>query len=334
MAAALWAGSVSSPTGAGGAAPGCPSPPSDFGSSQKTDVSMEGKIYFLPDDTDALPDFSKLKPEGSLYASKWDVSEREFTSGFPGITNRFEWFAVDYRGSIYVPKTGTYIFRLASDDGAILYLDDNKVIDNDGVHAWQESDPAPTPLTAGDHRFRLSYFQGPADWLGLQLWVTPPGGSEGIFELQKFNRQVLDNRSVLGVTEDAKEIHVKFGSEILFDTGKYELKALAAKALQQLAGIIRSYPGYPVKIDGHTDSTGVPADNQTLSENRANAVKEWLVTNGNVPAACIATEGFGQTRPIASNAAADGRQQNRRVEVRLTKPAPRSGGIALPPRTR
>jgi outer membrane protein OmpA-like peptidoglycan-associated protein len=288
------------------------------------DVSMEGKIYFLPEGTGQLPDFSKLKSEGSIYASKWDVTERKFTDGFPGVTNRFEWFALNYQGSIYVPRSGSYKFRLGSDDGSILYLDDKKVVDNDGVHPWTETVRTPVQLSQGNHRFRLSYFQGPAAWLGLQLFVTSPGQTEKIFLLQDFDEGMLENRNLLGVIEDAKEIRVRFGSEILFDTGMYLLKPDATKALQQLATVVRGYAGFPINIDGHTDGVGKPPDNQVLSENRANAVKDWLISNAGVPAGCITTKGFGQTRPVASNDTAQGRQQNRRVEVHLIKPAPPS----------
>ena len=127
----------------------------------------------------------------------------------------------------------------------------------------------------------------------------------------------------LGVDETPTEIRVTFGAEVLFDTGKSELKPAATAALTQLAALLRSYPGYPIVIEGHTDSQGTPASNQTLSQNRALAVKTWLVQKGQVPDVCLITAGFGQTRPIAPNSTAAGRQQNRRVEVRLLKaPAP------------
>jgi outer membrane protein OmpA-like peptidoglycan-associated protein len=279
---------------------------------------MEGKIYFLPERSTELPDFSTLTSVGSIWASQRDIMPREFTQGFPGVTDRFEWFAVDYRGSIYVPKAGEYLFSLGSDDGSKLYIDDHVVIDFDRVHGYGEKDGKVT-LTQGDHAFRLSYFQGPRVTIGLRLLVTPPGGQQVIFRLQDFNRALAESRDKLGVAETPSEIRIRFGAEVLFDTGKYELKPAATAALTQLAGLLRSYPGYPIVIEGHTDSQGTPASNQTLSQNRAAAVKTWLVQNGQVPDACIITSGFGQTRPVAPNSTAPGRQKNRRVEVRLLK---------------
>jgi outer membrane protein OmpA-like peptidoglycan-associated protein len=298
----------------------CAAPAHPFGSAERTAVSMEGRIYDLPQGAGQLPDFSQLKSVGSIYTSAWDVAPRSFTDGFPGVTDRFEWFAIDYQGSIYVPATGAYHFRLGSDDGAILYLDGREVINNDHMHPYMEAQ-GDAQLTQGMHAFRLSYFQGPRDFVGLRLWVTPPGGVQKIFELADFDKDVADNRRLLGVTEDAKQIHVKFGSEILFDTGKYDLKPAANEALGELAQLIHSYPGYPILIEGHTDNVGTKALNQTLSENRAAAVKNWLVTQGHVPEGCLTTKGYGATRPIASNSTQKGRQKNRRVEVSLSKPA-------------
>lgn len=305
----------------------CVVPPgsSAFGSQEKTEVSMEGKIYFLPEDTGQLPDFSRLNSVGSIYTAKWDIPDRDFTEGFPGVTNRFEWFAIDYQGEIYIPKSGRYHFRIGSDDGSILYLDGKKVVDNDGVHSWGEA-TGDVQLNQGTHQFRLSYFQGPAAELGLQLWVTPPGGPEKIFALQDFDEEILRDRSDLGVTADADGIRVKFGSDVLFDFDKYSLKPASAKGLGELAQLLQGYPGHPVIVAGYTDNVGKVAYNQKLSLNRAAAVRDWLVTNGRIPAACITIQGYGETHPVASNHTAEGRQANRRVEVRIVKPAPLKPG--------
>ena len=289
-----------------------------FGTKDKTDVSIEGRIYFLPEDTEKLPDFRALKSQGSIYTDKWDVPAREFTAGFPGVTNRFEWFAIDYNGSIYVPAAGTYAFRLNSDDGSKLYLDGKVVVDNDGQHGMSDTSGS-VQLAKGDHAFRLSYFQGPATEIGLQLFVTPPGQEEKIFTLQDFNRTVLDNRSLLGVVETGSEIRIQFGAEVLFDTAKYDLKPAAESALKQLALFLRAYPAHPIVIEGHTDAVGSAASNQVLSENRAKSVKTWLVTNGGVAAACVTTQGYGLTKPVATNDTPEGRQKNRRVEVKIEK---------------
>jgi choice-of-anchor C domain-containing protein len=123
----------------------------------------------------------------------------------------------------------------------------------------------------------------------------------------------------LRVTESENEIQVSLGAEILFDTGEFTLKPRATEALGQLAALIRDHPDLPIEIEGHTDSVGTRASNDRLSVNRAEAVKRWLVTRGAVPESRMTTRGFGPTRPVAPNGTAQGRQQNRRVEVRLRK---------------
>jgi outer membrane protein OmpA-like peptidoglycan-associated protein len=290
-----------------------------FGTKQKTDVSMEGKIYYLPTNARGLPDFASLPSHGSIFTDKWDITERAFSSGFPGVTDRFEWFALDYRGAIYVPVAGRYAFRLNSDDGSKLYLDDSVVVDNDGVHGMI-AHSGTVKLAQGAHAFRLSYFQGPAYEIGLEFYVTPPAGKEKIFELQDFNKSVVANRRLLGVTESDKEILVRLGAAVLFETGKYDLKSQALASLQGLAVLLRGYPGYPIVIEGHTDNVGIAAANETLSERRASSVKDWLVSHAQIAAACISTKGYGSTQPVATNATATGRQKNRRVEIRLEKP--------------
>lgn len=301
----------------------CKAPHGTFGSVQKMDVSMEGKIFLLPKKPDnqylvKLKDFDSLPSSGSIFANKWDIPSRSFTEGFPGVTDRFEWFSLIYQGSIYVGTTGRYDFRLSSDDGSQLLLDDRLVIDNDGVHSMTQKSATVT-LRQGNHAFRLKYFQGPAAELGLQLFVKEPGGKEKIFALQDFDQKILESRRNLHVMEDAHAIRVRMGTEALFDSGKYALRPEAAISLQQLADLLLGEPGLPILIEGHTDNIGNAQLNQTLSEQRAEAVKHWLTGAGKVPDGCIATKGFGATKPVASNAAATGRQKNRRVEISIQK---------------
>jgi choice-of-anchor C domain-containing protein len=130
---------------------------------------------------------------------------------------------------------------------------------------------------------------------------------------------VLLDEGPLRVTESEREIQVSLGAEILFDTGESTLRPRAAEALGQLAALIRDYPDLPIEIEGHTDSVGTRANNARLSRERAEAVKRWLAANGSVAASRMTTRGFGPTRPVAPNGTAEGRQQNRRVEVRLRK---------------
>jgi outer membrane protein OmpA-like peptidoglycan-associated protein len=102
--------------------------------------------------------------------------------------------------------------------------------------------------------------------------------------------------------------------DVLFETNRYALRPAARESLAKVAGILLAYPDLRLEVDGHTDSVGADAYNQQLSEKRADSVRDYLVQQG-IPIASVTVQGFGKTQPVASNATAAGRQQNRRVEL-------------------
>lgn len=102
---------------------------------------------------------------------------------------------------------------------------------------------------------------------------------------------------------------------ILFDTGKDVVKPESTPTLKEIAAALTSHPDLRVEIQGHTDNVGKAADNQALSEARAAAVKAALVGSYGVNAAQLTTKGYGDTKPVADNKTAEGRQNNRRVEL-------------------
>jgi outer membrane protein OmpA-like peptidoglycan-associated protein len=123
---------------------------------------------------------------------------------------------------------------------------------------------------------------------------------------------------VLATRESARGLIVNM-SDVLFDTGRYTLKPGAREKLAKVAGIILVHPGLKIEVEGHTDSTGTMEFNQKLSEQRADAVRAYLVTQGVSPDA-IVSRGFGQSQPVADNHNAAGRQANRRVELVVNGP--------------
>ncbi len=105
--------------------------------------------------------------------------------------------------------------------------------------------------------------------------------------------------------------------DVLFDVGQATLRGPAFARIDQLAAVLRDYPERNLLVEGFTDATGSAETNQRLSEQRALAVKEALVSRG-VAANRIVTRGYGDRHPVASNASEEGRRQNRRVEVVLS----------------
>jgi outer membrane protein OmpA-like peptidoglycan-associated protein len=119
--------------------------------------------------------------------------------------------------------------------------------------------------------------------------------------------------SILQTRDSARGLIVSM-SDVLFDTGKFSLKSGAREKLAKVAGILLAYPGLNIEVGGYTDNVGGDAMNQTLSENRADSVRDYLVQEG-VATGSVSAKGFGNTLPVASNDNSGGRQQNRRVEL-------------------
>jgi hypothetical protein len=127
-----------------------------------------------------------MKPVGTIYTTALNVPTRDFTQGFPGVTKRFEWFAIDYTGRFWIQKPGVYEFNLTSDDGAKLYIDGRESIDNDGQHP-PVTRQGRTSLSGGIHRIRVSYFQGPRYQVALVLKVAGPDDKEPrVFSTDEF----------------------------------------------------------------------------------------------------------------------------------------------------
>ena len=119
--------------------------------------------------------------------------------------------------------------------------------------------------------------------------------------------------SILQTRDSARGLIVSM-SDVLFDTGKYSLKPGAREKLAKVAGILLAYPGLNIEVGGYTDNVGGDAMNQTLSENRAGSVRDYLVQQG-VASNSVSARGFGNSVPVSSNDNSAGRQQNRRVEL-------------------
>jgi hypothetical protein len=148
-------------------------PVATFGTTVILPSGLRGDVYYIPPLSRQLPKFKKLQPVGTVYTNSLNITPREFTEGFPGITDRNEWFAIDYTGRFWIEKPGKYKFALESDDGSKLYIDGKQAIDNDGIHATRAYGSL-VKLRGGIHSIRVSYFQGPRTSLALVLAVQGP----------------------------------------------------------------------------------------------------------------------------------------------------------------
>lgn len=130
-------------------------------------------------------------------------------------------------------------------------------------------------------------------------------------QLRERLRQQLN--TILETRESARGLIVNI-NDVLFDFNKYTLKPGAREKLAKVAGILLAYPGLKVQLEGHTDSVGTEEYNMKLSNDRAGAVRDYLVSQSVLTANLTAT-GMGKASPVATNDTAAGRQQNRRVEM-------------------
>lgn len=160
-------------------------PMATFGTTVFSSTGFRGDIYFLKPGTAKLPRFERGKPVGSVYTNVLQVPVRDFREGFPGVTDRVEWFVIEYNGRFWVQQAGDYDFSLSSDDGSRLYIDGKLVINNDGLHSVEERTGS-ARLKTGLHRIRVSYFQGPRYEVALILNVARPGEEWRPLELDKF----------------------------------------------------------------------------------------------------------------------------------------------------
>jgi PA14 domain len=163
-------------------------PIGSFGSVLSRPNSFCGDAYDVPKNTMRLPNFWNLSSIGSLYTSALDVPHQNFanTGGIPGITSGTAWLGIDYHAIFWVKNPGTYEFRLLVDDGAKLFIDDQKVIDMDGVNSGRMAS-GQIKLSQGEHSMHVPYIQGPPTDVGLVLAVKSPGEHDfQIFDLRRF----------------------------------------------------------------------------------------------------------------------------------------------------
>jgi outer membrane protein OmpA-like peptidoglycan-associated protein len=152
------------------------------------------------------------------------------------------------------------------------------------------------------------------------------------YEKQELRARLLQQLNSILATRDSARGLVANMSDVLFRSASFELLPGARERLAKVSGIVLAYPSLHVAIEGHTDSVGTDDYNQQLSERRAQAVRDYFVQQG-INSASVEAHGYGKTEPIASNDTAEGRQQNRRVELVLSGDAIGTNLDGPPPQT-
>jgi len=180
--------------------------------------------------------------------------------------------------------------------------DINRAAANDANRATAEAQQGQKDAEAESDRNRLA-----AATSDQQL-------KQAVQDREELRAKLLQQFNVIFATRDTARGLIVNLSDVLFDTGKSTLRPVAREKLAKISGIILAYPDLRLAIEGNTDSVGTDAMNQQLSEQRADSVRDYLAKE-NIPSASMTSQGFGKTQPVASNDTAEGRQQNRRVEL-------------------
>ena len=177
----------------------------------------------------------------------------------------------------------------------------------------RESDARTAAATAEADRLKLA---NDAQRAASQAELDNAAKQKAQLEADKIElrTQLLRQFNAILQTRDTARGLIVNMSDVLFDTAKFTLRPLAREKLAKVAGIVSGHPGLRLDVEGHTDSVGGDDYNQQLSEQRGGSVRDYLVQAGMAPGS-VTSRGFGKTQPVASNDSAQGRQQNRRVEL-------------------
>jgi outer membrane protein OmpA-like peptidoglycan-associated protein len=183
---------------------------------------------------------------------------------------------------------------------------------SDAARAQSDSDKAKSDMANSANA--LSAAQADADQSRLAAQQAQLNSQQAEADKLAMRARLSEQLNKILQTRDSARGLIVSMSDVLFDTGKYSLKSGAREKLAKVAGILLAYPGLNIEVGGYTDNVGGDGMNQTLSENRAASVRDYLVQQG-VASTSVSAKGFGNTLPVASNDNSSGRQQNRRVEL-------------------
>jgi outer membrane protein OmpA-like peptidoglycan-associated protein len=187
----------------------------------------------------------------------------------------------------------------------------NDTADAQSAAARAQSDMANSQAASAS---ALSAAQADADQSRLAAQQAQASAQQADLDKAAMRARLSEQLNRILQTRDTARGLIVSMSDVLFDTGKYTLKPGAREKLAKVAGILLAYPGLNIEVGGYTDNVGGDQMNQTLSENRASSVRDYLVQQG-VVTTSVSAKGFGNTLPVASNGSSAGRQQNRRVEL-------------------
>ncbi len=257
---------------------------------------FKGKVYKCPNQLKYekfTEDYESLYP--LLNEFSWDsinISQRDTDLGFPDVDRKGA-FAIMFSTVLTIDKTSMYRFAITSDDGSIVWLDGEKIIDNDfsdGMHMKADT----VALRPGDYAVKIWYYQAYPTMFGV-IYESGPVSGDIKFDVDT----------------------VSLDQDLLFNVGSSRMIRGSEYLLDSIGQVLLTYEKVKINIIGHTDNTGTPERNLTLSQRRADRIRDFLLSRIDHKGAIYSTRGLGETVPIVSNATQEGRAQNRRVEIMI-----------------
>ena len=244
-------------------------------------------------------DYPKI---GEIDLPELKIPETYIDEGqFPGVDRNTQ-YAMVLEAKMTITTRACYEFSLNSDDGSILWINGEKIVDNDGGHGMRMRKDS-VVYDAGDYDVKVWYFQGLADRFGIELDAKIVGRAEVCGDQDNQQRETATEK-------------INIQEEVLFDVSSSHIKAAGMEELKLLAAKIQNDHIKEITIIGHTDSNGTEKYNLSLSQRRAKSTASALKLHFENEIK-IVTKGLGEQQPIASNDTEAGRAKNRRVEIIL-----------------
>lgn len=257
-------------------------------------TKFEGVAYKLPS-TKKHPiyneDYKNLYKE--IAQISWDsihVSHRDEEEGFPDVPKCWA-FGIMFTSQLTISESSMYRFALTSDDGTLLWINDKLIISNDYSKGWHMKADT-LALNPATYDIKIWYSQTFPTMFGVKFESEDVEG-ELVFDIDTF---ALDQ-------------------DLLFASNSYQISDKGKSRLDTFALRLYRYSAAKVSIAGHTDDIGSEAYNLTLSTNRAQAIRDYLIGKHQLPMVKYHSIGYGQSRPLQSNETDEGRSANRRVEI-------------------
>jgi len=264
-------------------------------------TSWKGSAYHIKDEY-LQAGFGSHVLDGEFYGhielEALDIELQPEDQTFPGVYERVQ-FGILVRSKLDVLEAGCYRVSLNSDDGSVLWIDEELAISNDGHHKERRVTDS-LVFDAKTYEAKVWYYNAYFGGYALELDIDRIGPAESCPNVE--------------LSAPPEEPIVLVGAQ-LFSHGSYTIPRRGAQQFGELAARLKTMAIKKITIIGHTDNTGEEADNLVLSNRRAESVLSFLQSRVNLTGVEIVLLGKGESDPIADNATRAGQVRNRRVEI-------------------